>query len=128
MESQTLDLQLESSVMHHVANISGSVSQSPCGWPVITKECFSVFMLIKTCSFYLQNSHLLVWLYHKPLLIIFTGHIDNDKCNTWSLEATTISRCVKAQHIKGIANVLADSVSRLRAVSLYHDLNYKKLT
>ena len=29
----------------------------------------------------------------------------------------------KVQHIKGIANVLADSVSRLRAVGLYHDLD-----
>ena len=36
-----------------------------------------------------------------------------------------ICRCVKVQHIKGIANVLADSVSRLRAVGLYHNLDPK---
>ena len=35
------------------------------------------------------------------------------------------SRHVKVQHIKGIASVLADSVSRLRAVGFYHDLNSK---
>ena len=29
---------------------------------------------------------------------------------------------MKLQHIKGIANILADSVSRLKAVGLYHDL------
>ena len=29
------------------------------------------------------------------------------------------------QHIKGIANILADSVSRLRAVGLYHELDFK---
>ena len=29
------------------------------------------------------------------------------------------------QHIKGVANILASSVSRLRAVGLYHDLDYK---
>ena len=56
---------------------------------------------------------------------LFTGHIDNDKCNTWGLEATVIPRRVKVQHIKRIANVLADSVSRLKAVGLYHDIDFK---
>ena len=32
---------------------------------------------------------------------------------------------VKVQHIKGIANILAGSVSRLRAVGFYHDLDFK---
>ena len=61
----------------------------------------------------------------KPLLKVFTGHNDNDKCNTWGLEATAIPKHVKVQHIKGIANVLANSVSRIRAVGLYHDLDFK---
>ena len=47
------------------------------------------------------------------------------KCNTWGLEATTIPRHVRVHHIKGIANILADSVSRLRAVGLYHDLDFQ---
>ena len=63
---------------------------------------------------------------HKPLQKIFTGSTDNEKCNTWSLEATTIHRCIKLQYIKGIANILADSVSRLKAVGLYHDLDFQK--
>ena len=41
------------------------------------------------------------------------------------LEATSIPRCIKVQHIKGIANILADSVLRLRAVGIYHDLDFK---
>ena len=49
--------------------------------------------------------------------------MDNEKCNTSSLEATAIPRCVKLHHIKEICNVVADSVSRLRAVSLNHDHN-----
>ena len=41
------------------------------------------------------------------------------------LEATaTTPRCVKMQHIKGIANIIADSVSRLKAVGLYHNLDF----
>ena len=92
---------------------------------MITKECFSVFMSIKTCSFYLQNADLLVCSHHKPLLKIFSGDTNNKKCNTWCIEAAAIPRHVKDQSVKGIANVLADSVSTLRAVGLYHDLNSK---
>ena len=63
---------------------------------------------------------------HKPLLQILTGNtIHNDKCNTWDLEATTIPRHVKVQHIKEIAKILADSVPILRIVGLYHDLDFK---
>ena len=114
-EFQIQDLQLESNVIHPIAYISGSFSQSQHRWPAITKENFSVFMPIKKCSFYLQNADLLLCSDHKLLLKIFTGHTNNNKCNTWGLEATAILRCVKVQHIKGIANVLADSVSRLKS-------------
>ena len=53
----------------------------------------------------------------------FTGHTDNDKCNAWGLEAAAIPRWVKVQHIKGIANIFAESVSRLKAVGIYHDID-----
>ena len=82
-------------------------------------------MSIKRCSFYLPKNDLLICLDHKPLLKIVMGDMDNEICNTWGQEAATIPRCVKAQHIKEIPNVLADSVSRLRAAGLYHDLNSK---
>ena len=41
----------------------------------------------------------------------------------WGLEAAAILRRVKVQHINQIASVLADSVSRLKAVALYHDID-----
>ena len=53
----------------------------------------------------------------------FTGHIDNDKCNILGLETAAIPRRVKVQHIKGIVNTLADSVSRPKAVGIYHDID-----
>ena len=52
---------------------------------------------------------------------IFTGH--NDKCNIWGLKPADIPRRVKVKHIKGIANILADLVSRLKVVGLYHDID-----
>ena len=45
IESQTQDLQLSSNVIHPVAYILSSFSQSECSWLAVTKECFSVFML-----------------------------------------------------------------------------------
>ena len=74
--------------------------------------------------FQLQNADLLVCSDHKPLFKIFAGPTDNDKCNICGIEATTVPRYVKVQHFKEIASVLADSLSRLRAVGLYHDLDF----
>ena len=54
---------------------------------------------------------------------VFTGHTDNDKWRMWGLEAAAIPRRFKVQHIKGRANNLADSVSRLKAVGIYHDID-----
>ena len=108
-----------------MAYISGSFCQSQCRWPANILECFSVFISIKNCSIYLQNANLLVHFNHKQSLKIFTGHTDNEICKTWGLEATSVPRCVKVQHIKGIANVLVDPVSRLRAVDLYLDIESK---
>ena len=98
--SQTQDFQLESSVIHPVAYISGSFSESWCRWSTIIKECFSVFMSNKKCSFYLQNANLLLCSDHKPLLKIFTGPTDNEKCNTWGLEATAIPDMLKYSTLK----------------------------
>ena len=50
----------------------------------------------------------------------FTGHTDNEKCNIWGLETAATPRRVKVQHIRGIANVFADSLPRLKSVGLYH--------
>ena len=77
-------------------------------------------------SFYLQDSDLLVCSEHKPLQKILTGSTDNEKGNTQGLEAAAIPRHIKLQHIKGIANILADSVSRLKAVGLHHNLDFPK--
>ena len=125
VELQTQDLKLNSTLVQPVAYISGNFTESQYRWPAITKECFSVFMSIKKCSFYLPNSDLLVHSDHKPLLKIFTGNTNNEKCNTWELEVTTIPQFAKVQHIIGIANILADSVSRLKAVGLYHNLSFQ---
>ena len=72
-----------------------------------------------------MSNNLILSLDQKPLLKIFTGHTDNEKCHKWGLEATAIQRHVKVEHIKRIANVLADTVSRLRAVGLSHYLDSK---
>ena len=51
----------------------------------------------------------------------FTRHTVNDKNKAWSLEAAVIPQRVKVQHIKTIPNVLADLVSRFKAVGfLWH--------
>ena len=68
IESQTQDLQMSIQYHHSVAYISGSFSQSQYRWPAITKECFSVYMSIKECSFYLQ---MLIYLFYMTQRSIF---------------------------------------------------------
>ena len=62
VESQTQELQLKSNVIHPVAYISGSFSQSQCRWPVITKECFSVFMPIQSAH---STYKMLIYMYNQ---------------------------------------------------------------
>ena len=81
----------------------------------------------KNVSFYLQNADLLEWSGHKLILEKFIGHTDKDKCNIWGFEAAAIPRRVKVQHIKGIASVLADVVSGVKAVGIYHDIDSNDL-
>ena len=81
----------------------------------MANDCNGMFQCLyvhqKVFLLFTKNDDLLVHLGHKPLLKIFIGHMDNEKCNTSGLEATAIPRHVKVQYIKGIADVLADSVS-----------------
>ena len=51
------------------------------------KGMFQFLYVHQKCSFYLQNADLLVHSDHKPLVKIFTGHMDKEKCNSWGLEA-----------------------------------------
>ena len=58
VHSQTQKLHLNS-VVHPVSYISDSFTESKCRWPAITKECFSILMSIKKCSFYIYK----IWIY-----------------------------------------------------------------
>ena len=112
-EAQTQDLCLPLNIIHQ-----GSFSQSQCRWPMITNKC-----LMYLCGH--STYKMLTYLYVQTTNHYknFTGHTDNGKCNIRGLEVVAIPREVKVQHIKGIANILVDSVSRLKAVGIYHDIN-----
>ena len=53
------------------------------------------------------------------------GNAGDEGCRALGLEAAAVTRCVKVQHIGGMADILADYVSRLRAVGHCYDLNFK---
>ena len=44
VKSQMSDLQLKSSIVHPVAYISGSFTESQCRWSAITKECLAFYV------------------------------------------------------------------------------------
>ena len=53
------------------------------------------------------------------------GNTDEEKCNAWHLEALPSPDIWKYNTLKGIANILADSVSGLKAVGLYYNLDFQ---
>ena len=64
VESQTQNLKLDANLVHPVAYISDSFTESQSRGPTITKECFGIFMSIKKAHFiyrFLMHSD------HKPL-------------------------------------------------------------
>ena len=79
-------------------------------------------MSIKSVHF---TCKMLTYLYtdHKPLINIFTGHTSNEKVNIRGLEAAAILRRDKVKYIKGIATILANLLSRFKAVGIYHDID-----
>ena len=119
---KTLNLILTLSILKHIFQAASfKVMQVALQSPrnVLIFSCQSKMVI------YLCKSVLSVQSDNKPLLKIFTDNTDKEKCNTWDLEAATIPKRLKVQHIKNIAIILADSVSRLKAVGLYHDLDFQ---
>ena len=88
------------------------------------KRIFLCTYVHQKCSFYLKNANLLVCSDHKPLLKMFTGHTNNDKCNTWGLDTAAIPDMLKYSILKKYPMFLL-TLSRLRTVGLYHDLDFK---
>ena len=62
--------------------------------------------------FYLKDAHVTIRCDHAPLQKLIYSVTKNDKVNNWSQDIHAIASYIDFEHIKGIDNILADSLLR----------------
>lgn len=83
-------------------------------WPTIDKELYAIYSAVDHFSYLIEGRELLMFTDHKPLIHIFkTKH--RIKLERLSRLVEFISQySTNIQHISGISNVIADTLSHLR--------------
>ena len=96
---------------HPVTYVSGLFRGSKLNWAALTKEAYAIYMSIKKLSFYLTDAEITLRSDHLPLKKFLLKNTVNSKVNNWAVELETFN--IKFEHISGIKNTLADTLSRI---------------
>ena len=96
---------------HPVTYVSGLFRGSQLNWAALTKEAYAIYMSIKKLSLYLIDAEITLRSDHLPLKKFFLKNTLNSKVNNWAVELETFN--IKLEHILGIKNTLADTLSRI---------------
>ena len=96
---------------HPVTYVSGLFRGSQLNWAALTKEAYATYMSIKKLSFYLTDVEITLRSDHLPLKKFLLKSTLNSKVNNWAVEFETSN--IKLEHILGIKNTLADTLSRI---------------
>ena len=102
-----------------IAYFFGSFGRTQQLWNTTQKECYAVYRSIQKFEFYLAGTKCTLYRDHKPLPPFFTPGMSTPVLDRWALELQQFN--IKSQHIQGKQNVVADAISRLRALGLYGD-------
>ena len=96
---------------HPVTYVSRLFKGSQLNWAALTKEAYAIYMSIKKLSFYLTDVEITLGSDHLPLKKFLLKNTLNSKVNNWPVELETFN--IKFEHISGIKNTLADTLSRI---------------
>ena len=103
-------------IVHHpVTYVSGLFWGSQLNWAALTKEAYTIYLLVRKLSFYLTNADVLIRSDHLPLKKFLNKNTMNAKVNNWAVELETYN--LKFEYIQGIKNILADTLSRLIGIN-----------
>ena len=80
-------------------------------WACLTKEAYTIYMLIKKLAYSLEDADITLRSDHLPLKKFLAKNTLNSKVNNWAIEKSPF--CITFEYIKGIKNTLADTMSRL---------------
>ena len=96
---------------HTVTYVSGLFRGSQLNWAALTKEAYAIYMSVKKLSFYLTDAEITLRSDHLPLKKFVLKNTLNSKVNNWAVELETFN--IKFEHILGIKNTLAETLSRI---------------
>ena len=96
---------------HPVTYVSGLFRGSQLNWAALTKEAYAIYMSVKKPSFYLTDVEITLRSNHLPLKKFLLKNTLNSKVNNWAVELEIFN--IKFEHISGIKNTLADTLSRI---------------
>ena len=112
-------------VIHHpITYVSGLFRGSQLNWAALTKEAYTIYLLVKKLSFYLANADVLIRSDHLPLKKFLSKNTMDAKVNNWAVELETYN--LKFEYIQGIKNTLVDTLSRLIEIDPDVDLPLEK--
>ena len=113
----------EYSIHHPITYVSGLFKGPQLNWAVLTKAAYAIYMVARKLDYYLGEAETTVRSDHLPLKIFLLKTTKNDKVNNWGVELAS-KYILKFEYVKGIKNILADTMSRL--VTLDPDIKLTK--
>ena len=111
-QSYTEETEGKAVTTHHpVTYVSGLFRGSQLNWAALTKEAYAIYMSVKKLSFYLTDAEITLRSDHLPLKHFLLKYMLNSKVNYWAIELETFY--ITFEHISGVKNTLADTLSRI---------------
>ena len=101
----------EYKINHPITFASGLFKGSQMNWAALTKEAFAIYSSIKKLSYYLEDADIVLRSDHLPLKKFLQKNTLNSKVNNWAVEISLYR--IKFEYIKGIKNILADTMNGL---------------
>ena len=109
----------EVKILHPITYMSGLFRGSQMNWACLTKEAYAIYMSIKKLDYYLEDDDITLRSDHLLLRKFLAKNTLNSKVNNWAIEILPFH--ITFEYIKGIKNILADTMSRL--IDIDHKYN-----
>ena len=106
----------ETKILHPITYMSGLFRGSQINWACLTNEPYAIYMSIKMLTYYREDADVTLRSDHLPLKKFLAKNTLNSKVNNWAIEISPFQ--IAFEHIKGIKNTLADTMSRLIDIDL----------
>ena len=101
--------------------VSHQLTPNRLAYPTIEKEAFAIIYCITKLKQYLLGSEFTIYTDHKPLKSLFTAEMNNTRIQRWAILLAEYG--AKIEYCKGVFNVKADMVSRLRATPISNEIS-----